>query len=98
MGKVNFDISMSLDGYMTAANQRPEEQMGDDGERLHEWAFGNDERDREVLTSGWKVPARLSPAGARMRTRCPGGAPTVRPARPACLSSSSVTTCPRTLR
>jgi dihydrofolate reductase len=52
MGKVNFDISMSLDGYMTAANQRPEEQMGDGGERLHEWAFGNDERDREVLTSG----------------------------------------------
>jgi len=52
MGKVVFDISMSLDGFMTAANRRPEEPMGDGGERLHEWAFGNDERDREVLISG----------------------------------------------
>lgn len=58
MGKVNFDISMSLDGCMTAANQRPEEPMGDGGERLHEWAFGNDERDREVLTSGWRAGGR----------------------------------------
>jgi hypothetical protein len=31
MGKVIFDISMSLDGFMTAANRRPEEPMGDGG-------------------------------------------------------------------
>jgi hypothetical protein len=37
---------------MTAANQRPAEPMGDGGERLHEWAFGDDQRDREVLTGG----------------------------------------------
>jgi hypothetical protein len=47
MGKVIFDISMSLDGFITAANRRPEEPMGDGGERLHEWAFGDDQRDRE---------------------------------------------------
>jgi dihydrofolate reductase len=52
MGKVVFDISMSLDGFMTAANQRPEEPLGEGGERLHEWAFGDDPRDREVLTAG----------------------------------------------
>ncbi len=52
MGKVFFDISMSLDGFMTAAHRRPEEPMGDGGQRLHEWAFGNDQRDREVLTGG----------------------------------------------
>jgi dihydrofolate reductase len=52
MGKVVFDISMSLDGFMTAANRRPEEPMGDGGERLHEWAFGEDPRDRAVLTDG----------------------------------------------
>jgi hypothetical protein len=34
MGKVVFDISMSLDGFMTAANRRPEEPLGDGGERL----------------------------------------------------------------
>jgi dihydrofolate reductase len=49
MSKVIFDISMSLDGFVTAANVRPEEPMGDGGQRLHEWAFGDDERNRELL-------------------------------------------------
>jgi len=44
-----FDISMSLDGYVTAAGVRPEEPMGDGGQQLHEWAFGTDERGRDVL-------------------------------------------------
>jgi hypothetical protein len=29
MGKMIFDISMSLDGFMTAAKQRPEEPLGE---------------------------------------------------------------------
>ena len=49
MTKVIFDISMSLDGFVTASNVRPEEPMGDGGQRLHEWAFGKDERNRELL-------------------------------------------------
>jgi dihydrofolate reductase len=49
---VVFDISMSLDGFMTAANQRPEEPLGEGGEQLHRWAFGEDPSDREVLTGG----------------------------------------------
>jgi len=53
MGKVTFDISMSLDGFVTASNMSPEEPMGKGGERLHEWAFGGeDKRDREVLERG----------------------------------------------
>jgi dihydrofolate reductase len=52
MSKVFFDISMSLDGFMTAANQRPKEPLGEGGQRLREWAFGDDRRDREVLTRG----------------------------------------------
>jgi dihydrofolate reductase len=44
-----FEISMSLDGYVTAVGVRPEEPMGDGGQQLHEWAFGADERGREVL-------------------------------------------------
>jgi dihydrofolate reductase len=52
MGKVVFDISMSLDGFMTAAGQRADEPMGEGGQRLVEWAFGADERDRAVLTDG----------------------------------------------
>jgi hypothetical protein len=39
-----------LDGFMTAANPRPEEPMGDGGQRLHEWAMGSDdERNRRDL-------------------------------------------------
>jgi len=49
MSKVIFDISMSLDGFVTASNRRPEEPMGDGGQRLHEWAMGGDERNREFL-------------------------------------------------
>jgi dihydrofolate reductase len=52
MGKVVYDISMSLDGFITAAGQTPLEPMGAGGERLHDWAFGDDERDREVLSTG----------------------------------------------
>src|SRR5215208_6689751 len=49
MTKVIFDISMSLDGFVTASNIRPEEPMGDGGHRLHEWAFGEDDCNRELL-------------------------------------------------
>src|SRR6266496_3067152 len=50
MNKVIFEISMSLDGFITASNIRPEEPMGEGGQRLHEWAFGGaDDRDRELL-------------------------------------------------
>jgi dihydrofolate reductase len=52
MSKVVFIISMSLDGFITAANRRPEEPMGDGGLRLVEWAMGDDERSRKVLEEG----------------------------------------------
>jgi dihydrofolate reductase len=41
MSKVIFDISMSLDGFMTAANQTPEEPLGDGGQQLHDWGIGD---------------------------------------------------------
>ena len=49
MGKVNLDIRVSLDGFMMASNCRPKVPIGDGGEHLHEWASGEDERDRELL-------------------------------------------------
>ena len=61
MGKVSFDISMSLDGFVTAANRRPEEPMGDDGERLHAWAFkSEDERNRKILEGGAALGAVIA--------------------------------------
>jgi dihydrofolate reductase len=52
MSKVVFVISMSLDGFITAANRRPEEPMGDGGLQLVEWAMSDDERSRKVLEEG----------------------------------------------
>jgi dihydrofolate reductase len=49
MGKVIFVISMSLDGYITAAKQTPDNPMGDGGLRLQEWAFGDDETNRAYI-------------------------------------------------
>ena len=49
MATVVFDTSMSLDGFMTASNQHAEEPLGEGGERLHEWAMGSDDRNREFL-------------------------------------------------
>jgi dihydrofolate reductase len=39
MGNVVIDMSMSLDGYTAAPNDNPERGLGEDGMRLHNWAF-----------------------------------------------------------
>ena len=39
MGKVFYEMSMSLDGFVTGANVRPEAALGDGGEQLHDWGF-----------------------------------------------------------
>lgn len=49
MSSVIYDISMSLDGYVRAANPRPEEPLGEGGEALHTWAMGGDAAGRELL-------------------------------------------------
>lgn len=41
MGKVVIDMSMSLDGYIAAPNDNPEQGLGEDGMRLHNWGFDN---------------------------------------------------------
>lgn len=53
MGNIVYDMSMSLDGFVAAANVRPEAGLGDGGERLHEWAFqSTDPRNRQFLDVG----------------------------------------------
>ena len=67
MGKVMFDISMSLDGFMAGPNDGPEAPLGEGGERLHEWVYnlaswrelhglkgGQRNRDAEVLDEAFK--------------------------------------------
>src|SRR5688572_32873606 len=55
MGKVIYDVSMSLDGFITGANPRPEAGwggLGEGGERLHQWGFKDnpDPRSLEIMT------------------------------------------------
>lgn len=51
MSKVVFDVSMSLDGFVKATGATPDEPLGKGGERLHEWAMGEDTVSRELLTT-----------------------------------------------
>jgi len=39
MGKIVMDMSMSLDGFIAAKNDTPDQPLGEDGQRLHEWYF-----------------------------------------------------------
>jgi hypothetical protein len=39
MGSVVIDMSMSLDGYIAAPNDNPQQGLGEDGMRLYNWAF-----------------------------------------------------------
>jgi dihydrofolate reductase len=40
MSQVVLDITISLDGFVTAPNDGPGRGLGDDGEVLHYWVFG----------------------------------------------------------
>jgi dihydrofolate reductase/uncharacterized protein YndB with AHSA1/START domain len=49
-GRVVVDITMSLDGYVTAAGAGPDHGLGVGGEALHEWVIGDKTaRDVELL-------------------------------------------------
>src|SRR3954451_20712226 len=40
-------MSMSLDGFIAGPNERPDNGLGDGGERLHEWALPDADADAE---------------------------------------------------
>jgi dihydrofolate reductase len=49
MGNVVIDMSMSLDGYIAAPNDNPEQGLGEEGMRLHNWAFDDPSVFEEVF-------------------------------------------------
>ena len=63
MGKVIFDTSMSLDGFITGANPHPDTGwggLGEGGERLHDWGFNSaDPRNREIMQRYATVGANI---------------------------------------
>jgi dihydrofolate reductase len=52
MGKVVADITISLDGYVTAPGADLEHGLGVDGEALHNWVFAGTRTDQRILDSG----------------------------------------------
>ena len=58
MGKVFYEMSMSLDGFVTGANIRPEAALGDGGEQLHDWGFDSeDPRNHKLMASAASLGA-----------------------------------------
>ena len=63
MSSVIYDISMSLDGYVRAANARPEEPLGEGGEALHDWLRTDDAGallDRSLGAMGAMICGRVT--------------------------------------
>jgi dihydrofolate reductase len=59
MGKVVYDISMSLDGFISGANARPEEGwagLGEGGEQLHDWGFNSTDPRNSAIAESMLAP------------------------------------------
>jgi len=56
---VVLDISMSLDGFVTADGRSPEEPLGGGGERLHEWLLNGSEEDHAMLAQAGRGTAAV---------------------------------------
>lgn len=54
MTTVSFDISMSLDGYISAANRTEAEPNGEGSHVLHDWVFAADDpANQALMASAW---------------------------------------------
>jgi dihydrofolate reductase len=81
MGKVIFDISMSLDGFITGPDPSPENPLGTGGIRLHDWWYA-DKRDADarvidemMQTTGAMIASRRVYDESRWGERDPWGNP-----------------------
>ena len=74
MGNVVIDMSMSLDGYIAAPNDNPEQGLGEDGMRLHNWAFDDPSVFELVYGNLVEETGAVSWAAGRTTTRLRRGA------------------------
>ena len=70
MGSVVIDMSMSLDGYIAAPDDNPQQGLGEDGMRLHNWAF--DDPSVFDRTVEFAVENKLLTASLHVLTPIPG--------------------------
>jgi dihydrofolate reductase len=76
MGKLKFEISMSLDGCVAGPQQSLDEPLGRGGEELHEWVFGlaawrsrHGQEGGEVTASNDLLEQRVANLGAYIMGR-----------------------------
>ena len=63
MGKVIFNITVSLDGFVAGLNDSPENGLGDGGDALFNWYFSGD---TEVFMSEGVPPLKVSKQSAEI--------------------------------
>jgi dihydrofolate reductase len=63
MGKVIFNMTMSLDGFVAGPNDSPENGLGDGGEALFKWYFSGD---TEVPISDGNMVLKVSEPSAKV--------------------------------
>jgi dihydrofolate reductase len=63
MGKITFNMTMSLDGFVAGPNDGPENGLGDGGDGLFTWYFSGD---TEVLLSEGVPPLKVSKQSAEI--------------------------------
>jgi len=63
MGKVAFNMTMSLDGFVAGPNDGPENGLGDGGDGLFNWYFNGD---TEVFMSEGVPPLKVSKQSAEI--------------------------------
>ena len=63
MGKVVFNMTMSLDGFVAGPNDGPDNGMGDGGDALFKWYFSGN---TEIPISDGNMVLRVSPQSAAL--------------------------------
>jgi len=63
MGKVVFNMTMSLDGFVAGSNDNPENGLGDGGDSLFKWYFGGD---TEIPISDGNMVLKVSSQSAEI--------------------------------
>ncbi len=62
MGKVIFDMTASLDGFVAGPNDSPEQPMGEGGMRLFDWYFTPQETSRDPEAMDTEIREQASQA------------------------------------
>ena len=63
MGKVIFNMTVSVDGFVAGPNDSPENGLGDGGDALFNWYFSGD---TEILLSEGTPPLKVSQQSAEL--------------------------------